>query len=180
MLLLLLACAADPSSDKVGLLTPIDDPTGLDTAAPVDSADPGDTAVGDDSADPDDTAARPLWILLRDPVTADADGDGVWSPGEDLYVTVTLENVQSVDFMYYPGIVVSTDHRDIPDPGGNWFYGLFGGQSESLSVILHPAAGIPVGDTVHIAVDLSTMGCPETPEACLEPQRLELSRVVGE
>lgn len=154
---------------------------------PGDTADTGDTDIGDtDTGDTGtgdtDTGDADPWIVISDPRSEDADGDGLWEPGESLTVYVMMENMRAEDYMYYPGVLVETDHPDVivPAPGGGWFYGIFGLGREELAMQVQAAPEIAAGEQVDLRLILTSLGCDDMPEVCLGDQVLSYSRIIGQ
>lgn len=186
MFLLLLACTAASRPDKDGPIDLTDDTAApSDTSEPVDTADSGDPADTADTGDTGDTGAPPLisdWIVLTDLDTEDADGDGIWMPGEVLTVWVTLTNVRDEDYWAYPGATVASTSSavDLTEPAYNAFFGIFAGESSELPLSFSARPDATLGERVELTVEVVALGCPESPEACLDPQTQLLSRAIGE
>lgn len=178
LLLLSLACALTSSDNPLILIESsrddIFDTGSTDTTGTTDTdTDTGGTDTGT-STDP--------WIVISDPRSDDADGDGIWEPGETLTIWVTMENMRADDYMAYPGVLVESDRDDVvvPDPGGNWFYGIFGLDREDLSMVVEATASAPEGVEVTFTLSLTSLGCDSDPALCLDPQQLTYRRTIGQ
>lgn len=179
MLLWLIGCGVlDFGRDATLMSIDSTRPTVPDTGetASTDTGDPdtGDTDTGDTDTDP--------WIVISDPRSEDADGDGLWEPGESLTVYVMMENMRAEDYMYYPGVLVETDHPGVivPAPGGGWFYGIFGLDRQELAMQVQAAPEIAAGEQVDLRLILTSLGCDDMPEVCLGDQLLSYSRIIGQ
>jgi hypothetical protein len=119
---------------------------------------------------------------MTDLRTEDADGDGVWMPGEVLIVWVTLTNVRDEDYWLYPGATVSSASPavDLTEPAYNALFGIFAGESTELPITLAGRPDATLGELVDLTVNVVALGCPEPPEACLDPQTQVISRAIGE
>ena len=180
LLLLSLACDLTGASEPLILV----DRTFVDTGAPdTDTDDTGTDTTGTGTGTGTDTgtAADP-WIVISDPDSTDEDGDGRWEPGEWLTVQVTMENMRADDYMAAPGVLIGTDHPDviIPEPGGNWFYGIFGLDREDLPIRVQADAGIAEGEQVTFTLTLTSLGCDSDPALCLGGQQLTYRRTIGQ
>lgn len=168
--LLFLACAAPIRLQA--------DPDALSAPG---SADTADTAP--DTGDTADTApgTADAWIVISDPRSEDADGDGRWEAGEALTITVTMENTRAEDYMHYPGVLVTTETPgvEIPMPGGGWFYGIFGLDREALSMQVIADAGIAEGTEAEFRLALDAINCESMPGTCLGDQVLIYRRTIG-
>lgn len=76
------------------------------------TADDDDSAADDDdsAADDDDSADGLVFTTLNavSATTTDANGDGIWSPGEALQITAELSNEGPVDHGVYPSFVLES------------------------------------------------------------------------
>jgi hypothetical protein len=76
-------------------------------------------------------------ITLSDLVVEDEGHDGVWTAGETLSLSVTLESPE--DNTWYPGIRVTHGNADIlPDPADFTFFGVLANQPAVATVVFNP------------------------------------------
>lgn len=153
-----------------------------------DGSDSGDTARSDstpsddsgDSKESGDPDAESGWIVVSAPRAEDAGGDGAWAAGESLTVYATLTNLRSDDYMNYPGILVIPDDSqvEVPAPGGNWLYGLFGNSSSELGVTVTATEGIAIGTVVNFRIEVTSLSCTGEGTYCLDPAPITLDVVI--
>ena len=127
------------------------------------------TALTDCAGEPTDdelTVSNPQWD--------DSNGDGVWSRGETLRVTIDITNTSGEDNLNYPGVMLVTDYGSVNiEPPEYSFYGIFAGDTYqayfSVTAPLNAPSGQPVTLTAW-GTELHCNGssCPSTNEIDLD------------
>lgn len=161
MLLLLMACPPEDVS------TPI--------AVPPDSVATTDSGGGTSTS----TTGTP-WLTISDPGSVDADEDGFWNPGESLTLQVVLRNNWSDDYLWYPGVVVSSPDEGVsfPDPGGDWRYAMAGHTEDTMNILVEMDPSVEAGTTFHFELEVTSLSCENEQEHCVDPGTLSYERTV--
>lgn len=150
---LLVAC----THGTVGVADPYEPDPGVDD--PAADPQPEDTLVCEDFVTEPHNACgghEDFSLSLVDAV--DADGDGVWSVGEEL--VVTLEFRSAAEWMNYPGVLAEADAAvtGLPADGdAYWWYGVFAddGYDVEFRLTLDEAAG----DEVALLFTVGALNC---------------------
>ena len=115
------------------------------------------------------------WFRLHSPTLADADGDGVWSPGEIITLGLLVTN-QREDHWRYPGVLGSTDVSEVITQGSeNWWFGIEAGATYETWLGFEAPSDLSDGTLVTLIAEASALNCDttETPEEfCPEPNPL--------
>ena len=124
-----------------------------------------------------------LWeFALYGPELSDASGNGIWEPGENLSVSVTMCNEGTMDHMYYPGVTLSEIYPS-PDITINnpefWWYGMFAGQCEDAGFTLTASGSIASGTQVDLLAEATVLNCGNLPEFCINDASVEFSIQIG-
>ena len=124
-----------------------------------------------------------LWeFALYGPELVDASGNGIWEPGENLSVSVTLCNEGTMDHTYYPGVTLSEIYPN-PDITINnpefWWYGMYSGQCEEAGFTLNAGGSIPPGTEIVLLAEATTLNCENNPEFCMNDSSVEFSIQIG-
>jgi hypothetical protein len=97
------------------------------------------------------------WLVVSDVSLEDADGDWTWEAGEAATIKARLVNVRSRDFLWYPGITVTTDDPRV-EVGQGWLYAIFGRTSHEIEMTVS-ASGLKAGDVVTFTLQSDALGC---------------------
>ncbi|MCO4772152.1 MAG: hypothetical protein KDA24_19115 [Deltaproteobacteria bacterium] len=101
------------------------------------------------------------WFLLHSPTLSDANGDGVWSPGEQLTLGFLFTN-QRGDHYAYPGTVASTDVSEVVvSSSENWWYGIDAGGTYEAWVTFTPDADLSEGTIVTLINEAAALNCDQ-------------------
>jgi hypothetical protein len=138
--------------------------SGCDTHGGVTVADDDGGAPVVDPADPSDSPIDPLTgdplpdLIITDLRIADASGDGVFAPGENVVVTARLVNPTERDHMMYPGATLTGSIDGVPFEAQPYpFYGIFARTSNEVMFGLElPADG--GSHTLEVEVHASVLG----------------------
>jgi hypothetical protein len=105
-----------------------------------------------------DTCAMTRQLQLSEPRVTEADGDGRVEPGDDITLTVTLDNPGPLDHNWYPGVqVVSNDAGVTPLGYGDWLYALAAHHSASLSSGFHVDGSMVPGTVVRFVLSAAAL-----------------------
>lgn len=115
--------------------------------------------VGEDAADDDvEACVMTRQLQLSAPLVTDADGDGRVEPGEDLTLTVTLNNPGPLDHNWYPGVAMVSNDPGITVLGfGDWLYALLAHTSASLSTRFHVDSSLPPGTVARFVLSAAAL-----------------------
>lgn len=124
------------------------------------------------------SSSLPAWLSISDPNSLDAGGDGHWEPGETLTLQVILHNNWDDDYLWYPGVLVSSSDEglQIPEPGGDWRYALFGHTEELMNIPV--VADAAVGTTFHFQLEVTSLGCVNEQLHCVDPGPISYERTL--
>jgi len=119
-------------------------------------------------------------LIVTDPKTADADGNGAWIAGEALTITVTLTNQGDESFNWYPGVKLTADHAGVTVTGSEfWFYAIFAGMSLEASFEATAAADVPAGTTVTFEASVVALNCADNDIVCPQPNPITFTAEVA-
>ncbi len=115
------------------------------------------------------------WFRLHTPTLIDADGDGVWSPGETITLGLLFTN-QREDHWRYPGVLSSTDVSEVtPQEADYWWFGIEAGATYEVWFHFEAPTDLPDGTLVTLIAEASALNCDTTDAAeefCPEPNPL--------
>ena len=157
--------AGDASDDALG-----------DAAA---AGDASDDALGDGDVATSDTSAGPPPVYVTSWSAEESDGDGVWDPGEGIWITVVMDS--DADYFNYPGVVLEDDQALVTYEDDFFvFYGIFAGEPLEALWLVTADASLATGTTVNFTASTSTLSCEDSGEECPEGTPLSFSLTLGE
>lgn len=152
---------ASMTTSSSGTPTTSSSTTGATTTSSTGSGPSSSSSTGAGGA-PNATCEKMKSITLSNVVLIDAGGDGVWSPGEDANLQVTMTNGAPEDNFDYPGFSVTSDVGGVTSTG-NTLFGIFGSESTDVQFSATSDATTPKGTKVTLTLQVTTlnMACPD-------------------
>ena len=138
----------------------------------------------DDALIPSGGDDETAWFRIHSPQLRDADGDGIWSPGEQISLDLSFTN-QGEDHFNYPGLLTSTDTDNVTsDSPEFWWFGITAGETYEVSLDFTADDSISDGTVVTFIASAYSLACdddePSQAAYCPEPNSLLLPVLVGD
>lgn len=124
------------------------------------------------------------WFLLHSPQLRDADGDGIWTAGEQITMDLLFTN-QREDHNYYPGVLASTDVDNVAvDSSENWWFGIVAGDTYEANLAFTADSTVSDGTIVTLIASASSLACdnddPLQAPYCPDPNPLLVPVRIGD
>ncbi|MCB9758359.1 MAG: hypothetical protein H6739_00825 [Alphaproteobacteria bacterium] len=110
-------------------------------------------------------------LYLSNPTLDDQTGDGVWRPGEEADIEVTINESWGEEYWHFPGIKVTVE----PDAvtwilNEDWLFGIRADDTHTFSFHGVLAEDVEPGAVLELTAVVTSMDCPE--EECPAPNPL--------